>query len=318
MHSKCSIVLVPQARHSGVELRGATFGADMALLLDRLTPLIRPGAVAVVTGRQPERRRQWQMPGEGKLNWFSDIDGGPQLVVVPSGRFKMGSPVEEFGREPIDEAQSEQDVLRPFVIGRTQITVDQFSKFVSATGKAPMTGAYRWAEGKGDYVLAGGRSWQDLGGDHPVVCISWTDAAGYVAWLSEMSGWRYRLPSHVEWEYAARAGTTSPFHWGGAISPGQANYDARKRYRGGGDRGEASAGPMPVFSFEPNPWGLYQVHGNVWEMCQEQWPGDPSLRICCGGSFEDEPEDVRSAVRSDVSEYQRYVSVGFRVVRDIG
>ena len=203
------------AQHSGVEVRGATFDADMALLLDRLTPLIRRGAVAVATGRPSDRQRRWIVPGDGKTNWFKDVEGGPELVVVPAGRFTMGSPLEEPGREPVDsgsETQTEQVVPRSFAIGRAPVTVEQFSQFVSATGKEPPAGAYRWSEARDDYSMSKSRSWRDLSGEHPVACISWADAVAFAAWLSELTGWHYRLPSCAEWEYAARAGTMTPLH----------------------------------------------------------------------------------------------------------
>ena len=312
--------LASLSQQSGIELRGTTFDADMALLLDRLTPLIRRGSMAVSCGRRAARKRQWIVPGGGDRDWFQDLEGGPQLVVVPAGRFTIGSPLDEPGREPYDagsEVQVEQILNRPFAIGRAPVTVAQFNQFVAATGKEPLTGAYRWSEAKDDYSMVRGRSWRDLTGDHPVVCISWVDAMAYVTWLSEVTGWTYRLPSSAEWEYAARSGTKTPFHFGGSISARQANYDARTIYGGAGSRGEASDGPLPVLRFEPNAWGLYQVHGNVWEMCQDRWPEDATLIMCCGGSFEDKPNSLRSAMRSDVEEPDRYVSVGFRVVREI-
>ncbi len=105
----------------------------------------------------------------------------------------------------------------------------------------------------------------------PIVGISWDDARAYVAWLSKASGASYRLPSEAEWEYACRAGSVTPFWWGSSISPHQANYDGNYTYEGGGSRGEYRKRTVPAKHFDANPWGLYQVHGNVWEWCEDLW-----------------------------------------------
>ena len=98
-----------------------------------------------------------------------------------------------------------------------------------------------------------------------MINVSWDDAKAYAAWLSRRTGKTYRLPSEAEHEYVARAGTTTPFWWGFSITPRQANYAGDSTYAGGGSKGEWRRRTVPVDSFEPNPWGLYQVNGNVWE-----------------------------------------------------
>ena len=109
-------------------------------------------------------------------------------------------------------------------------------------------------------------------GDRPVINVSvnWDDAEAYLKWLHCKTGKDYRLPSEAEWEYAARAGTTTPFWWGATITPDQANYDGNYPYAGGA-KGQYRQKTLPVKSFDPNPWGLYQVHGNVWEWVQDTW-----------------------------------------------
>jgi formylglycine-generating enzyme required for sulfatase activity len=103
-----------------------------------------------------------------------------------------------------------------------------------------------------------------------VVCVSWDDANAYANWLAKKTGKPYRLLSEAEWEYAARAGTTTPFWWGSSITPAQANYDGNFVYEGGGSKGEYRKGTVPpAGSFDANPWGLYNVHGNAW-----QWTAD--------------------------------------------
>lgn len=100
-----------------------------------------------------------------------------------------------------------------------------------------------------------------------MINVSWEDAVAYCRWLSEQTGKRHRLPTEAEWEYAARAGTTTPFWWGASISTKQANYNGNYTYPvlGYGRKGEYREKTVPVEIFAPNPWGLYQVHGNIWE-----------------------------------------------------
>ena len=107
-------------------------------------------------------------------------------------------------------------------------------------------------------------------GKRPVINVNWDDAKAYVAWLSRKTGKTYRLLSEAEREYVTRAGTTTPFWWGSSISTSQANYDGNYTY-GSGSKGEYRQKTMPVDSFQPNPWGLYQVHGNVWEWTEDCW-----------------------------------------------
>ena len=153
----------------------------------------------------------------------------------------------------------------------------------------------------------------------------------YVSWLGQRTGKRYRLPSEAEWEYAARAGTTTPFHTRRQITPKQANYDGNYPYAGGvkgGDREKT----LPVGSFPPNAWGLHDVHGNVWEWLQDSWhasyagaplggsaweDGDGSVRVVRGGSWNDYARDLRSAYRLRRGTGVRSVYVGFRVARTL-
>src|SRR5262249_35063340 len=108
-------------------------------------------------------------------------------------------------------------------------------------------------------------------GDHPAVCVSWEDATAYVGWLSSKSGRRFRLLTESEWEYAARAGTVTRFWWGESIAPNQANGNFSSIADPNGKNGPWRQSTVPVDSFEPNPWGIYQVHGNVWEWVEDCW-----------------------------------------------
>jgi formylglycine-generating enzyme required for sulfatase activity len=168
---------------------------------------------------------------------------------------------------------------------------------------------------------------------HPVVCMSWDDAKAYSEWLTRQSGRDYRLLTEAEWEYAARAGTITPFWWGLLISPVQANYDGNYTYAGGGPKGESRGATVPVGSFAPNPWGLYNVHGNVWEWCEDVWHdtyngaptdgsawlqgGDATRRVIRGGSWHDRPMNVRAGSRTGNPTDFRFHSMCFRLARTL-
>jgi formylglycine-generating enzyme required for sulfatase activity len=153
------------------------------------------------------------------------------------------------------------------------------------------------------------------------VCVSWQDAQAYVRWLSSRLGLHVRLPSEAEWEYAARAGTTTPYWWGTSIAEGQANFKASAD-------GYWRQHTLPVRTFEPNPWGIYQVHGNVWEWIEDGWSpsyaGAPhdgtvreeaasSKRVVRGGSWLNGPRGVRSARRHAAEPGLRRSDIGFRI-----
>jgi formylglycine-generating enzyme required for sulfatase activity len=168
-------------------------------------------------------------------------------------------------------------------------------------------------------------------GRRPVIYVSWDDAKAYVAWLSKKSGKIYRLLSEAEREYVTRAGTTTPFWWGSSISTSQANYNGTKTY-GGGVNGEFRQQTLPVDRFQPNPWGLYQVAGNVWDWVEDcyhdSYAGAPSdasawtfedcsLRVMRGGAWNSEPGLLRSAYRDKDSAGYRSLILSFRVGRTL-
>ncbi|WP_020653218.1 bifunctional serine/threonine-protein kinase/formylglycine-generating enzyme family protein [Massilia niastensis] len=262
---------------------------------------------------------------------FLDASGSaPALVLVPTGRFQMGSP--EHERRIAMAAGAQKNWLaretpqhwvgieRPFALGRYPVTVGEWRDFVQATGWQP-AGEVNWA--------APGFPQTDA---HPVVGVTWFDALKYVQWLSAATGKRYRLPSEAEWEYACRAGTQTAFSCGDTIDTGQANYDGSFTYNGG-PRGEYRGGTTPAGSFPPNPWGLYDMHGNVWEWVQDvvhdnyegapgdgsAWElgGDQARRILRGGSWLYNPRYLRSALRNGFSAVLSNDIVGLRVVREL-
>ncbi|WLI90931.1 bifunctional serine/threonine-protein kinase/formylglycine-generating enzyme family protein [Massilia sp. R2A-15] len=262
---------------------------------------------------------------------FLDGSGvAPDLVLIPTGRFQMGSP--EHERKKAMEAGSLQSWLdretpqhwvgieQPIALGRYPVTVGEWRRFAEATGWQPHE-EFNWdAPGFAQ------------GEDHPVVGVSWHDAQRYVAWLGEMTGQRYRLPSEAEWEYACRAGTKTAFSFGDAISTDLANFDGNHSYNGSA-MGEYRRGTTRVGEFPPNPWGLYDMHGNVWEWVQDPvhdnydgapntgaaWEegGDPGRRILRGGSWLYSPRYLRSALRNGFSAGRSNGIVGFRVARNL-
>ena len=274
--------------------------------------------------------RRCLRPGAGQP--FRDCPDCAEMVVVPAGSFMMGTPPdEEIATEREDQVRV--SIARPFAVGRFAVTRGEFAAFVAAKGHKTDGGCYRFdgSEWKRD----ADRNWRSPGftldDRHPVVCISWNDARAYAAWLSSSTGKSYRLLSEADREYVARAGSTTPFWWGTTISTDQANYDGNIIYAGGA-RGERRNGTVPVDSFAANPWGLYNVHGNVWEWTEDCWneknagnpgdgsardAGDCSVRVLRGGSWNNAPHSIRSAKRNRNPPASRDGYVGFRVARTL-
>jgi formylglycine-generating enzyme required for sulfatase activity len=281
----------------------------------------------------------WFKAGAGKSEWFKDVDIGPEMVVVPAGSFTMGSPETEPERESwragTESPQRTVTIARPFAVGRHAVTRGQFAAFVNKTAHKMEGGAYVWTGSKWEHDPKA--SWRAPGfaqdDGHPVVCVNWNDAKAYAAWLSNEAGQDYRLATEAEWEYCCRAGRTTPFWWGSSINPTQANYNGNYVYKGGGNKGEYRQRTVPVDSFEANPWGLYQVHGNVMEWCEDVWHdtykgaptdgtgwlegGDQSLRVLRGGSWYYYPFILRSACRGRYPSVVRYSGIGFRLSRTL-
>jgi formylglycine-generating enzyme required for sulfatase activity len=255
------------------------------------------------------------------------------MVVIPAGSFTMGSPAKEEGRYDDEGPQHVVRIARPFAVGKFSVTVDEFKAFVTATGYDAGSSCYSWTGT--EWKTTDGRSWRDPGfrqtGSHPAACLNWNDAQAYVAWLKKKTGKNYRLLSEAEWEYAARGGTTTPFWWGSSISTAQANYDGNYTYTGG-KKGEYRAKTVPVDSFAPNSFGLYNVHGNVWQWVEDCYPakydgapadgsawttGDCNRRVIRGGSWDVEPGVLRAANRSGVDPDVRGSFTGFRLARTL-
>lgn len=258
----------------------------------------------------------WPSPAFAELArpWFRDCAHCPRMVLIPAGDAIIGSP-DRVGES--EEWPARRVSVAAFALGQYEVTVSEWSAFVSATGRQDAT----CATGS-----AGAGTWRNPGfsqdPQHPVVCVTWQDARDYAAWLSEITGQVYRLPSEAEWEYAARAGTRTDFHWGAAPSRSHANYGNDQccaPLSSGRDRWRYTA---PVGSFAANTFGLYDMSGNVWEWIEDCYTathaaavlGACEERTIRGGSWLYGPRQMRSDARR--RHHTAGVSIGFRVARN--
>ena len=228
----------------------------------------------------------------------------PEMVTIPAGSFRMGC---VSGRdcesywEPVHSVR-----IASFEMSKYEVTFEEYDAFTGATGRERVNDL-GWGRGR-----------------RPVINVSWEDAVAYTHWLSAQTGESYRLPSEAEWEYAARAGSTTKYSWGNYIGDNRANCD------GCGSRWDDRQ-TAPVGSFRANRWGLHDMHGNVWEWVQDCWndnyrgapddgsaweSGNCSWRVLRGGSWDDSgPRDLRSADRGRYTSENRYFDCGFRIAR---
>ena len=234
---------------------------------------------------------------------FQDCSDCPEMVVVPSGSFMMGSPASEPERDGDEGPVHRVKIPAAFAVGKYEVTFEEWDACVTAGG----CGTYRPAD----------EGWGR--GRRPVFNVNWGSAKSYVEWLSTKTGKVYRLLSESEWEYVARAGTTTAYHTGSSIASSQANF-------------RGSRMTVPVGAFAANGFGLHDVHGNVWEWTGDCWTddytnapvdgtvnttGDCSRRVLRGGSWFDRPRDLRSAGRGKSRAVVRYGYDGFRVARTL-
>jgi formylglycine-generating enzyme required for sulfatase activity len=249
------------------------------------------------------------------------------MVRIRGGTFQMGSPASERGR--YDDEEQRRVTLNDYYIGATEVTVGQFREFINNTGyrtTAERTGRSIFINyGSMEYEERNGLSWRNPGftqdDNHPVVHVSFFDAVEYCNWLSRREGLTpvytisgnsitvnpsangYRLPTEAEWEYACRAGTTTPFNTGNSIAANQANFADAMLYK-----------TTPVRRYAPNQWGLYNMHGNVLEWCSDNIQGDfYSVRSSTWSSGQ---LYVRSALRSFIRRDVSLINLGFRVAKN--
>ena len=273
------------------------------------------GRIAVDAAVVDNAHGRWFLPGAGKTESFKDCPNCPEMVVVPAGSFTMGSPESEPGHLSAEGPQHKVTISKPFAAGKFGVTFAEWDAGSADSG--------------GGFYIPSDQGWGK--GDRPVINVHWIDAQAYVQWLSRKTGKTYRLLTEAEREYVTRAGTTTPFWWGASISTSQANYDGNYAYAGGSN-GEYRRETLPVKSFQPNPWGLYQVHGNVWEWVEDCWedsyhgaPDDGSartsrncgVRVVRGASWNFGPQYLRAAYRFGGDASIRGNTLGFRVARTL-
>lgn len=270
---------------------------------------------------------------------------GLKLVRIRAGEFVMGSPAQEAGRR-LDEPQRAVRLTRDFFLGQYEVTRGQFRRFVEETryqtdSQRGIRGGYGYDEATGKLLGPDKKfSWQETGfpqtDEHPVVNVSWNDAVAFCRWLSQREGQTYRLPTEAEWEYACRGGTTTAFCTGndpqqlvevGNIVDALAHEKFPERTAIAGSDGHVFT--APVGSFRPNAWGLYDMHGNVWEWCQD-WFGPAAAlpqtdprgpekgrdKVIRGGDWYHDWSFARSAQRSPIYPSLCRRHAGFRVVRE--
>ena len=304
------------------------------------------GALVSLTGGRVE----CVQPGSGRS--FKDCAYCPEMVVVPAGSAKIGSSQAEIDRlrkvnkwfkKQADREGPERSVTveNPFAVSKYEITRGQFGKFIKSKRYKYQGGCLVYEQ---QWVLKPDKSYTDPGfrqkNNHPAVCVNWDDATAYAKWLSAKTGKNYRLLTDAEWEYAARAGTQTRYHFAD-------DQNDICRYANGADETPHPSGAQvwptraqckdghwytaPVGSFKPNAWGLYDVHGNAWEWVQDCYATSPFLqagvqtisaekkkrcqRTTRGGSWLNEPEGTRSAIRNGAQPIHRRSIIGFRLAR---
>ena len=229
---------------------------------------------------------------------------GPEMVVIPAGSFRMGCLSNDDDCYDDEKPVHGVSISRPFALSTHEVTFEEYDRFTHPN-KVDDKG---WGRG-----------------DRPVINVSWDDAQEYVSWLSAQTGAEYRLPSEAEWEYAARAGSTTKYSWGNEIGTNRANCD------GCGSQWDNKQ-TAPTGSFATNGFGLYDMHGNVWEWVEDclnnsytgapsdgsPWlQGDCARRVVRGGSWFSFPSFLRAANRGRGTSGNRYIGYGFRVARTL-
>ena len=251
----------------------------------------------------------------GKAQYFSEVlpNGLPlEMVAIPGGKFSMGTPGAEKNSKD-NELPQHQVAVKSFFMGKFPVTQAQW-RAVAALPKI-------------DRDLNPNPS-KFPGNNRPVDTVSWDEAIEFCQRLSKKTGKKYRLPSEAEWEYACRAQTTTPFHFGETLTTNLANYDGLKYSYASEPKGIFRNQTQPVGSFSPNAFGLYDMHGNIWEWCFDHWhvnyEGAPkngrawlsnssNQRVLRGGSWHSAPWNCRSSRRENDVAHLKYHTVGFRV-----
>jgi formylglycine-generating enzyme required for sulfatase activity/DNA-binding winged helix-turn-helix (wHTH) protein len=275
---------------------------------------------------------------------FKDCETCPEMVVLPEGFFMMGGAPADKRRWNVELPQHLVRIPKQFAIGKFEVTFDEFAAFVDATGHQPAARCNvlvldldRWV-GK-DTTFRDPHYPQT--GTHPASCVNWLDAKAYAAWLSQKTGKPYRLPTEAEWEYAARAGTTTPLSFGDYTHARACDHakfaDASTRFawRDQSCSSDFGHGAAPVGQHRANAWGLHDMHGNVWEWVEDCWhasydgaPADGTAwlddgqggcthRVTRGGSWRNAIQDLRVTARLRYPPAHAAQVRGFRVALSV-
>jgi uncharacterized protein (TIGR02996 family) len=306
-----------------LEEQGQAERAELVRLQRELRGPLSPGKA-----RQALERRLAALLASGVVPCAPTVTNsvGMRLALIPPGTFWMGSPSREPERNANEGPRHRVEIAEPFYLGAHLVTQEQYEEVVGRDRSA---------------FRPGGESEADIAGldtrDFPAEQVTWTEAVAFCKRLTRLSaerkaGRKYRLPTEAEWEYACRAGTTTAFHYGPRLSSAQANFNGEHPSRGLSE-GRYLGRPTPVGSYKPNAFGLYDMHGNVWEWCADYFaedhyanrpPGSAegppagTERVLRGGCWYWHAREARSAFRSRVGPSYRNYCVGFRVAMERG
>lgn len=302
-HQRAAPRLMPQRSKLRWSLPGLMAGGLASLILLLAPWPVQADAPASGHGAKPA----------DPVKVFKDCADCPEMVAVPAGSFVMGSPPAETGRF-VNEGPQRTVKVEAFAAGRFTVTFEQWDACHAAGACKHRPSDEGWGRER-----------------RPVIHVNWDDVQQYLAWISDKTGKAYRLLSEAEWEYAARAGSTGPYPWGDQASHEHANYGGARCCAGLAQGRDQWVNTAPVGQFEPNAFGLHDMHGNVWVWVQDIWHndytgapddarawmtgGDATRQMLRGGSWRGGPQVMRSAYRNGNNRSLRYNDAGFRLAR---
>lgn len=231
---------------------------------------------------------------------FYDCANCPYMRIVPAGAAPLGSPATEARRGDDEATRRQVSIARPFAMSVYEVSVSEWAACVRDGACRP---AANWSKENPNPLM-------------PAAGVSFAEATAFVGWLAAQTGLPYRLPTEIEWEYAARGGASSVFAWGDTISPANANYDHSASYAGS-PTAPYRGYPEAINAYPPNDFGLYQMNGNVWEWTDGCADSGCKARVARGGSFDSSPDELRAANRFGITGGRKRDDVGVRVVRDL-
>ena len=303
---------------------------------------LNPEEPGLTTGEQ--RLEAARVELERKRQEALKLELAGEMVSIPGGTFRMG---DLSGEGDDNEKPVHSVTVQAFLMGKYEVTVGQFRRFVEATeyrtdaerNADSKEGCYAYTAGEG-WDWTWGRSWRNpgysVGDDQPVACVSWNDAQAFIEWLTEQTGETFRLPTEAEWEYAVRDGSTTKYHFGNDESQlcryaNHADTNTEFDWRNKSCSDGVGKRTAVVGGSQPNSFGLYDMHGNVWEWVADcyndsyvgapsdgsAWmQGDCGRRVVRGGSWYDDPPYLRSSNRGRFTRSSRYDGRGFRLAQD--